>query len=142
MLTKGLCNNAFSSNLFRLFSTLKFAKTHEWVKLDGDVATIGVSLHASKELGDIVFVELPKNDSSMKKGDTIATIETVKTVAGVFTPVNGTVIEGNGKLNENQKLLSNSPETEGWIAKLKVNPDECQKEMAELLSEEDYKKTL
>ena len=142
MLTKGLCQNAFSSSLFRLFSTLKFAKTHEWVKLDGDVATIGVSDHAAKELGDIVFVELPKNDASMKKGDTIATIETVKTVAGVFSPVNGTVIEGNGKLNENQKLLSNQPQTEGWIAKLKVNPDECQREMAELLSEEDYKKTL
>ncbi|MCQ2817306.1 MAG: glycine cleavage system protein GcvH [archaeon] len=142
MLTQGLSTFAVSPSFLRLFSTLKFAKTHEWVKLDGDVATIGVSDHAQKELGDIVFIELPKPDTSIKKGDTVATIETVKTVAGVFSPVNGNVIEGNQKLNENQKLLSTSPQQDGWIVKLKVNPDDAQREMEKLLDEEDYKKTL
>ena len=141
MLTTAFKQISAPANL-RFFSTMKFAKTHEWVKLDGDVATVGVTDHAQKELGDIVFIELPKPDTPIKKGETLATIETVKTVAGVFSPVTGNVIEGNEKLNENQKLLNKSPEKDGWIAKLKVNSDDAEKEMESLLDADDYKKLL
>ena len=130
------------NQIIRLFSTMKFTKTHEWIKLDGDVATIGVTDHAQKELGDIVFIELPKPNTTINAGDSIANIETVKTVASVYSCLPGTVIEGNKKLNEDQKLINRSPEDQGWIAKLKVNHDDAQKEMDKLLSLEDYKKLL
>ena len=83
---------SFSQTLLRMFSIMKFSKTHEWVKLDGDVATIDVSDHAQKELGDIVFIELPKPSTKIAKGGVISTIETVKTVANVFSPLEGIVI--------------------------------------------------
>lgn len=83
---------SFSQTLFRMFSIMKFSKTHEWVKLDGDVATIGASDHAQKELGDIVFIELPKPSTKIAKGGVISTIETDKTVANVFSPLEGIVI--------------------------------------------------
>lgn len=81
-----------------MFSAIKFTKSHEWMKLEGDIATIGITNHAQKELGDIVYIEAPKANSQIAKGGVITTIETVKTVSSVYSPVSGTVIEGNEKL--------------------------------------------
>ena len=133
---------SFSQTLFRMFSIMKFSKTHEWVKLDGDVATIGVSDHAQRELGDIVFIELPKPSTKIAKGGVISTIETDKTVANVFSPLEGTVIEANQQLNKNQTLLNKSPKGDGWIAKIKVNKSTAEQELEKLMTEEEYKKLL
>lgn len=143
MLTSNLSSySSFSKTIMRMFSAMKFSKTHEWVKLDGDIATIGISDHAQKELGDIVFIELPKPNAEIQKGGVISTIETVKTVANVFSPLKGTIVEANQKLVKNQTLLNKSPKGEGWIAKLKVDQSEAEKEIENLLTEDQYRKLL
>jgi len=102
---------------------LKYSKDHEWVRLDGDIATFGVSQHAQEALGDIVFVELPELETCLDAGDAIAVVESVKAVSDVYAPAKGEVIEANEELETEPELINNDPYGRGWIAKIKVSAD-------------------
>ncbi len=115
---------------------LKYTQEHEWVKVEGDIATIGITDYAQGELSDIVYLELPEVGKTLQKGDVITTLEAVKTVADVYTPVSGEIVEVNEKLSEQPGIINEDPYGEGWIVKIKLsNPDE----LGELLTAEDYK---
>jgi glycine cleavage system H protein len=117
---------------------LKYAKSHEWVKLNGDVATVGITDHAQAELTDIVFVELPAVGRNVKAGEACAVVESVKTASDIYAPVAGEVIEVNQAVAKKPELTNTSPYTEGWFFKLKTaSPD-----TAALLSADDYKKQI
>ncbi len=115
---------------------LKYTKEHEWVKVDGEFGYVGITDYAQEELSDIVYVEVPEIGKHVEKGDTLTTLEAVKTVADVFSPVSGEIVEANEGLNSNPGIINNDPYGEGWIVKIKLqNPDEIN----ELLSAEEYK---
>jgi glycine cleavage system H protein len=99
---------------------LQYTKDHEWARIQGDVATIGVTDHAQRELGDIVFVELPKVGQAIKSGDSFGTIEAVKTVAELYAPVTGVVTEVNAALSQDAGVINQDPYEKGWIIKVKV----------------------
>jgi glycine cleavage system H protein len=99
---------------------LKYTKEHEWVKVEGDTATVGVTDHAQSELGDITFVDLPAAGKELKKTDSLATIESVKAASDVYSPVSGKVSEVNETLNSEPEKINRSPYGDGWICKLSV----------------------
>ena len=104
---------------------MHFTKDHEWVRLDGDVATVGISKHAADALGDVVFVETPEAGKTVAKGDSFAVVESVKAASDVYAPVSGEVIEGNAALASAPETVNAAPEAGGWFAKLKLsNPSE------------------
>jgi glycine cleavage system H protein len=113
----------------------KCSKTHEWVLLDGNVATIGISERAAEELGDITYVDLPEVGKTVKKGDTLCNIESVKAASTVYSPVSGKIIEINKELDSTPELISDSPENEGWIVKIEI---EDFKELEDLMRKEEY----
>lgn len=118
---------------------LKYTRTHEWVRLEGDVATIGITDHAQSELGDIVFVELPTVGRAVQSGDSLGTIESVKTVSDVYAPIAGEVTEVNSALAGQPELVNSDAYTGGWLFKVKVaNPDE----VAALLDAAAYGQTI
>lgn len=98
-----------------------FAKTHEWAHAAGDIATVGISDHAQKEISDIVFVELPKAGAIVEQGRACAVIESVKAAADFFAPVSGEVVEVNGAIAEDPALVNRSPYGEGWFFKIKMS---------------------
>ncbi len=100
--------------------SLYFTKEHEWVRVDGDVATVGISDHAQEALGDIVFAEVPEAGKSLSKGDDAAVVESVKAASDVYSPVAGEVIEGNSAIADDPALINRDPEGEGWFFKLKL----------------------
>ncbi len=115
---------------------LKYTKDHEWLKLDGNVATVGITDFAQNELGDVVFVEVETEGETLDKEETFGTIEAVKTVSDMFMPIGGEVVEFNSALEDNPELINTDPYEKGWIIKISVaNADEIN----ELLSPEDYK---
>lgn len=95
-----------------------FTEDHEWIDVDGDVATVGITDYAQSQLGDIVFVETPEEGKAVSKGDDAAVVESVKAASDVYAPVAGTVIEGNAALADNPALVNEDPEGEGWFFKL------------------------
>ena len=99
---------------------MHFTKDHEWVRLDGDIATVGISKHAADALGDVVFVETPDAGKTVSKGDSFAVVESVKAASDVYAPVSGEVIEGNAALAAAPETVNADPEGEGWFAKIKV----------------------
>lgn len=99
---------------------MRFTKDHEWVVLEGDVATIGITAYAAEQLGDVVFVEVPEAGKSVKKGDGLAVVESVKAASDVYAPISGEVIEGNGALSDAPETVNAEPESAGWFAKVKV----------------------
>ncbi len=104
---------------------MRFTKDHEWVELDGDVATVGVTAYAAEQLGDVVFVEVPEIGRKVKAGDAFAVVESVKAASDVYAPVSGEVVAANGEVSDAPETVNASPETAGWFAKLKlVNPAE------------------
>ena len=104
-------------------STLRYTKDHEWIKLDGNVATIGITDYAQKELGDIVYIEVETIGKTMKAGDVFGTVEAVKTVSDLFLPVDGTITELNAALANSPESVNNDPYGEGWMIKMTVtNP--------------------
>jgi glycine cleavage system H protein len=118
---------------------LKYTKDHEWVKVEGKLARIGITDHAQTELTEIVFVELPGAGKEVKAGEVLGNVESVKTVSEVFSPVSGEVKEANGKLVDSPELLNKDPYGQGWIALIEMsNPSE----LSALMSAEDYKKLL
>ena len=118
---------------------LRYSKDHEWVRVEGDVAIIGITDYAQSELGDIVFVEVPTVGESLSKGDTLGTIEAVKTVADIYMPVDGEVLEMNPDLEGTPELINQDPYGKGWIAKVKLS-DLAQVE--ELLTVDQYKELI
>jgi glycine cleavage system H protein len=118
---------------------LKYTKDHEWAKIEGDVATVGITDYAQGELGDVVFVELPEVGSKVAQGDTFGTIEAVKAVADLFAPVSGEVVEVNPELESAPETVNQDPYGDGWMIKVKMeNPDEANK----LLDAEKYKELI
>lgn len=102
-------------------ANLRYTKDHEWIKLDGNVATIGITDYAQKELGDIVYVEVETIGKSLKAGDVFGTVEAVKTVSDLFLPVDGTITELNAALANSPESVNNDPYGEGWMIKMTVN---------------------
>ena len=104
---------------------LKYAKTHEWVRVSGDIATIGITDHAQHELTDVVFVELPAQGRKVKAGEACAVVESVKTASDIYAPISGEVIETNSQVTDNPALVNTDPYGQGWFFKVKLsNPTE------------------
>ncbi|HDO19776.1 MAG TPA: glycine cleavage system protein GcvH [Thermoplasmatales archaeon] len=118
---------------------LKYTKTHEWVKVTGDVARVGITDHAQSELTDIVFVELPEVGKEVKQGDEICVIESVKSVAEIYAPVSGKVVNVNKELESSPEKINQSPYDEGWLVEIEI---ENRAELEELMSAEEYEKTI
>ncbi|ORY78399.1 glycine dehydrogenase [Leucosporidium creatinivorum] len=127
-----------SSILSRSIVTKRYSQDHEWLSFDSDtgVGSIGITDYAQRQLGDVVFIELPGQGTEIATGDSIGTIESVKAVSEIYAPVSGRVEEINGELESSPETLNSDPENEGWLAKIKLsNPGEFE----QLLSEEAYK---
>ncbi|MGY8750492.1 MAG: glycine cleavage system protein GcvH [Fidelibacterota bacterium] len=118
---------------------LKYTEDHEWVKVDGDIATIGITDHAQSELGDIIFIEFPEINDQIKITEPFGTIEAVKTVADLFAPLSGKIVEINKVLEDSPELVNSDAYGQGWIVKVTI--DELN-QVNELLSLENYKKLL
>ena len=116
--------------------SLYFTKEHEWVRVEGYVATVGISDHAQGALGDIVFAEVPDAGRTVAKGDDAAVVESVKAASDVYAPVGGEVVEGNGALADDPSLINRDPEGEGWFFKLKLSDPS---ELEGLMTEADYR---
>ncbi|MBE6208781.1 MAG: glycine cleavage system protein GcvH [Rikenellaceae bacterium] len=120
-------------------SNLKYSNDHEWVKVEGNIAIIGITDFAQSQLGDIVFVDIPTLDETLSAGDVFGSIEAVKTVSDAFTPVSGTVIEMNEALDADPALVNKDAYGEGWMIKIEMsNPEE----LDALMSAEDYEKLI
>ena len=114
---------------------LKYTKDHEWVKLEGNIATVGVTDFAQSELGDIVYVEVDIIDETLNKDEVFGTVEAVKTVSDLFLPMSGKIVEFNESLSDRPASINDSPYDDGWIIKVEVsNPDEIN----QLLNNKDY----
>ena len=118
-------------------SEVKFSKEHEWIKLDGDIATIGITHHATEMLGDIVFVELPEIGSSVAKDGNAGVVESTKAASDIYTPVSGEIIENNQSIVDDPAKVNNDPENEAWFFKLKIAN---KSEMDSLMNKEEYEK--
>ncbi len=100
---------------------LKYTNEHEWAKIEGDIATIGITDYAQQSLGDVVYVELPDTDTEVKKGKEFGSIESVKAVSDIFAPLSGTVTEINDELSDHPEYINQSPYDKGWIVKIKIS---------------------
>jgi glycine cleavage system H protein len=115
---------------------LQYTKSHEWVRIEGDTATIGITDHAQEELGDVVFVELPDEGAIFDAGESFGTVESVKAVSDLYTPVGGEIVEVNAALEDAPENINEDPYGEGWIVKLRTSDE------ADLLSPEEYEKVV
>ena len=118
---------------------LKYTKEHEWVRIDGDIITVGITDHAQSELGDIIFIEFPELNQLISKDEPFGTIEAVKTVADLFGPVTGKVLEINEALEDNPDLVNSDVYGEGWIVKITCTNDS---ELDDLLDSKKYKEMI
>ena len=118
-------------------SDVKFSKEHEWLKVEGDVATIGITKHATEMLGDIVFVELPDIGTSIEKDGTAGVVESTKAASDVYTPISGEVVENNQSIVDDPAKINSDPENEAWFFKLKIKD---KSEMDSLMNKEEYDK--
>jgi len=117
---------------------LKYTKDHEWISIEGDVATVGITDFAQGELGDIVYVEIEKIGENFSKEEVFGTVEAVKTVSDLFMPLTGEIIDINEELNEKPELVNEDPYGQGWMIKIKVNSSD----ISDLLNSEQYKKLV
>jgi glycine cleavage system H protein len=115
---------------------LQYTNSHEWVRIEGDTATIGITDHAQDELGDIVFVELPDEGATFDAGESFGTVESVKAVSDLYAPVGGEVVEVNSALEDAPENINEDPYGEGWFIKLRITDE------ADLLSPEEYEKVV
>ncbi|MDC0618058.1 glycine cleavage system protein GcvH [Candidatus Pelagibacter sp.] len=118
-------------------SDVKFSKEHEWIKMDGDIATIGITQHATEMLGDIVFVELPELGSNVEKDGNAGVVESTKAASDVYTPVSGEVVENNQAIVDDPGKINSDPENEAWFFKLKIKD---KTELDTLMNKEEYDK--
>lgn len=120
-------------------SNIKYTKDHEWIKIEGEFGKIGITDYAQGELGDIVFVELPKVGSKLEQGKSFGTIEAVKAVSDLYAPVNGEVVELNKEVQDSPEVVNKEPYERGWMVKVRIeNPGQ----LANLLDAEAYKKLV
>ena len=118
---------------------LKYTKTHEWVKVTGNIAQVGITDFAQHELTDIVFAELPKENAELVSGKNCVVLESVKTAADIYAPLNGRVIKLNEKVQEAPELVNNDPYGEGWLFELELKNSG---ELSNLLTADEYKKVI
>ena len=118
-------------------SEVKYSKEHEWIKLDGDVATIGITQHATEMLGDIVFAELPEKGANVEKDGTAGVVESTKAASDVYTPVSGEVVDTNQSIVDDPSKINQDPEDSAWFFKLKIKDPS---EMDTLMNKDDYDK--
>ncbi|MSP64224.1 MAG: glycine cleavage system protein GcvH [Ignavibacteria bacterium] len=117
-------------------NNLKYTKEHEWIKIDGEIATVGITEYAQGELGDIVYLDLPKIGQKVNHGSTFGTIEAVKAVSDLYSPVEGEVVEVNQNLNSSPELVNKFPYEDGWMIKIKIS---ATSNLADLLDSDSYK---
>jgi len=118
---------------------LKYTKTHEWLKIKGNIATVGITDHAQSQLTDIVFVELPSVGKIVNRGEELCVVESVKSVSEVYSPVSGKVVNVNKKLEDSPEIINKSPYDEGWLVELEIKD---KSEIEKLLNAAAYKKTI
>ena len=118
---------------------LKYTNDHEWIKVDGEIATIGITYFAQGELGDIVYVEVDTLEETLEKEEVFGTVEAVKTVSDLFMPISGEILEFNESLETNPEKVNDNPYEDGWMIKIKISDAS---ELEELLSPEDYENTI
>lgn len=114
---------------------LKFTKTHEWILVNNDEATIGISDHAQKQLGDLVYIDLPEIGAQITAGDELGVVESVKAASDFYSPISGVVIEINNKASEDPAIVNRSPQDSGWLVKIKINDPY---ELEELMTNSEY----
>jgi glycine cleavage system H protein len=118
---------------------LKYTKDHEWIRVEGNIGIVGITDHAQGELGDVVYIDIPDDSASLSVGDSFGTIEAVKTVADMYAPVSGKIIEANTALNDAPETVNADPYGAGWMIKLELaNPDE----LGELMDVNAYKELI
>lgn len=118
---------------------MKYTETHEWVDINGEIGTVGITDYAQNELGDIVYVELPEVGKAVDAGEEVVVLESTKAAADIYSPVSGVILEVNEQLNTSSELVNKSPTKNGWLYKIKlVDPDE----LDDLMDEHDYKASL
>jgi glycine cleavage system H protein len=115
----------------------RYTKEHEWVRVEGEIGTIGITDHAQHELGDIVYVDLPKPGTKLEKGKTLGSVESVKAVSDIYAPVSGEVIESNSALADAPEKLNQDPHGEAWLVKIKIS---ALQEINDLMPAADYEK--
>ena len=115
--------------------TVKFTREHEWIRIEGDTATVGITFYAQEQLGDVVFVELPEADTAANQGAEVAVVESVKAASDIYAPVTGTIIESNAELSDRPELVNEDPENDGWFFKMNLSDTS---ELEDLLDEADY----
>lgn len=120
-------------------ANLKYTKDHEWVSIDGAIATVGITDFAQSELGDIVYVEVETLDQTLEKDEVFGTVEAVKTVSDLFLPLSGEIIEFNEELERNPEVVNSDPYGKGWMIKVKISNDS---QISELLDSEAYGKLI
>ena len=118
-------------------SEVKYSKEHEWIRLEGDIATIGITQHATEMLGDIVFAELPEKGTNVEKDGTAGVVESTKAASDVYTPVSGEVVETNPSIVDNPSIINQDPENIAWFFKLKIRD---KSEMDSLMNKDEYDK--
>ena len=118
---------------------LKYTSEHEWIRVEGEVAYIGITEHAQNQLGDIVFVDIPTVGEELNAGDVFGTIEVVKTISDLFMPVSGTILEQNEALEDKPELVNQDPYGAGWLIKIEPSADA---DFSVLLDTKEYKKTI
>ena len=118
---------------------LKYTKEHEWVKKQESEIIIGITDYAQSELGDIVFVELPNIGDKFNQNDTLGTIEAVKTVADIFSPVSGSIVEVNNEIEDNPEYVNSDPYNKGWLVKIRIEDESC---LENLLSSQEYSEMI
>jgi len=116
-----------------------YTKEHEWIRVEGEKATIGITDFAQNQLGDVVFVELPESGDELKAHDTLGVVESVKAVSDIYSPVSGEVLEANEGLNDDPEVLNQDPHGKGWIIKLKLKD---KSELEDLMTASEYEKYL
>ena len=115
--------------------TIKYTREHEWIRIEGDTATVGITFYAQEQLGDVVFVELPEADTSADQGAEVAVAESVKAASDIYAPVTGTIVESNSELSDRPELVNEDPENDGWFFKMNLSDTS---ELEDLLDEADY----
>lgn len=118
---------------------LKYTKEHEWIKIKGDIAVVGITDHAQAELTDIVFVELPEAGKEVKKGEELCVVESVKSVSEIYAPLSGRIVKVNSKLDDSPEIINESPYDDGWLVELEITD---KSEVNSLIDAETYKKTI
>jgi glycine cleavage system H protein len=118
---------------------MKYSKDHEWITVAGGIGTIGITTHAQAQLGDVVFVDLPKLGRMVKANESIAVVESVKAASDVYVPVSGEIVEVNGELSGDPALVNRAPEAEGWFFKVKLSNEA---ELSELMDKAAYDKLV